>query len=189
MKSSSRSLAVHVAAWTVVALAVSMAIYGAYQYATVPGISVLGLLTEHLAHVVVLGVVIYGVLWLGLQQTIVQPSHRVATHLYGVGMGEVEELSVASPVREVQHIVSAVNLMIRRMEIRRNDDAIERVWRDIDGLATLAHGLTEEHPLASGKLLASAARIEKTLLGLVPRPAETARESTRPVASEDGLAP
>lgn len=182
-----RSLAAHVAAWTALALAASMAVYGAYQYATTPEASVTTLLIEHIVHVVVLGLVVYGVLWIGLKRVVVLPAHQVATHLYRVGTGQVEQLEATSRVREMQHLVSAVNLMIRRMEIRRDDRAIERMWTDIDVLVSIATRLSEAHPGASGELLASAARIEKTILGLVPRPAEIARESTRPNAP-DGLA-
>lgn len=189
MSQLGRGIASHVAAWTATALMASMVAYGGYQYATVPGVSLVGLFTSHIAHVVIIGILVYGVLWIGVKRSIVGPVRVIGSHLYGVGMGETAELSLDSGVSEIHQLVSSVNLMIRRMAIRRDDVAIERVWRDIDSLGLLGRRLVDDHPLVSVELLSSAERIEKALLGLVPRYAEKARESTRPSALESDLAP
>lgn len=186
MKTSERTLGQHVAAWTAFSLLVAMVSYGTFQHVREPNLLWSELFLDHLTHVLVMGVLLYGVLWWGIKRTVIAPVREIAAHLYRVGAGNVDELELVCSVTELQYMVSSVNLMIRRMAIRRDDAAISNVWQDIDGLVVLGNELDESHPYASVRLREAAERIERSLLGLVPRRVELARESTRPdVARRD----
>jgi hypothetical protein len=110
-----RSLSYLVAVWSALAIAVSMAIYAVFQYYTSPGKTVGGLLLEHLWHVLVLGVAIYGLLYLVLRRILLRPIQKIYLHLYKVGTGRVEPLDLPTRVRELETIVDGVNVMIDRM--------------------------------------------------------------------------
>jgi methyl-accepting chemotaxis protein len=110
-----RSLSYLVAFWSALAIAISMGIYAIFQYFTSPGKTIGGLFLEHLWHVLVLGVVIYGLLWIVLRRSLLRPIQKIYLHLYKVGTGRVEPLVLQTRIRELETIVEGVNVMIERM--------------------------------------------------------------------------
>jgi len=133
-----RSLSFVVAAWTAVAIAISMGAYAVFEYFTVPGMTVGALALHHLWHVVVLGVVIYALCRAIVQQIVVRPLEQIHAHLYGLGMGRLEPLALETNVREIQSIVDHVNLMLGRMEQGFDKGAVTTCQENLKALRKLA---------------------------------------------------
>ena len=86
-------------------------------------------------------------------------------HLYGVATGHVDAMLLPSRVEEVEELVSGVNAMVKRLEMSRDDDALDHSDEDLAAVAKLLHQLDPEN----GEVVLRLSRLERALAS-VPRP-------------------
>jgi len=110
------SLASIVAGYSALAVALGMAIYAVYQYIATPGVTILGLLFEHSWHVLVLGVLIYAILYAVLHKTVVRPIRELYLKLYAITRGNLSSLEINSNIIEISEIVEGVQLLLDEMD-------------------------------------------------------------------------
>ncbi len=154
----------------VLALAVGMAAWGAVQLALDPEARLVDVIVEHLAHVLMLGVILYTMIYALHRRWLIAPLRRVNSHLYGVATGHLDLLSYDSPVAEVRELVGGVDLMIRRMQQDQRAEDVGDVPAELAAFRELAarlhsHGESEiaAELLAHCRSLAAALASERAL--------------------------
>ena len=162
-----RSLSFHVTVWLAIATAIGMGAYAVYQYATMPGHTVLDLLLHHSWHVLVLGVTAYVVSWIALHKLIVRPLAKIYVHLYAIGGGRLAPLVLKSRVTEIHTIVEGINLMLRRMEQGADAQALEHAQRDISELKEAIRRWEVSESATNSFPLEKLAAVERSLLAIV----------------------
>ena len=167
MKGSPRSLSFLMTAWTAIAIALAMGLYGTYQYLTLPDTSLATIAVNHLLHVVVLVSLVYGLTWIAFRKAVLLPLKEVYRHLYGIGAGRLRPLQVQSKVLEVQSIVEGVNLMVRRMEQGFDGETIERFQENIDSLRGVARSIAKDSPEQAATILDDIAVLETAFMSVV----------------------
>jgi nitrate/nitrite-specific signal transduction histidine kinase len=141
MRKATLSLAAYVSIWTAVAIAVSMGIYGVFEYFVMPGATVEHLLLEHSWHVLVLGAVTYVVCWVVLRVAVVRPLQDIFFCLYRIGAGELKPIEMDTHISEVRGVIEGVNAMIWRMGGRVDHEAINGVQEKLKQLGQAAQEL------------------------------------------------
>jgi methyl-accepting chemotaxis protein len=159
----SLSLSTLAAAVTAFALIVAMGLYAAFEHIRV-GTSWEELLFTHAWHVIALTATVEIALVLVLRSAVSDPIRLVNKHLYGVATGHVDPLLLSSRVEEVEELVSGVNAMVKRLEMSRDEDALDHSDEDLAALAELLHQLDP-----NGDAVLRLSRLERALSS-VPRP-------------------
>ncbi len=95
--------------------ALSMAIYAAFQYYTMPGQTLSGLLMQHSWHVLVLGGLTYAVLHTVLHRQIVKPIRALFVKCYAVTRGDLSPISITTRVEEIREIADGINMMLQKL--------------------------------------------------------------------------
>ena len=162
MERKARSLAWVVAVWSAIAISVAMLIYALVQLRLNTAARPEALALEHATHVIILGAVLYGVLSFALRRVLVAPLKAVSKHLYGVATGHLEPITVRSNIEEVQDLASAVNLMIGRIRLHRDESALQLASEDIAVIRDLAE-VAPEHQAELGARLD---RLDRALRGV-----------------------
>ena len=160
---TTRSLSFHVTVWLAIATTIGMATYAIYQYATMPGHTVLDLLLHHSWHVLALSVAIYVVSWIAFHKLIVQPLTKIYLHLYAMGAGQLAPLALKSNVTEIRTIVEGINLMRRRTEQSMDGTTVEHAQRDIIELKETIRELEVLEPDGKSLALEKVAALEKSI--------------------------
>jgi len=160
----SLSLSTLAAAATALALIFAMGLYAGYQHVQT-GVSWESLFFTHAWHVIALTATVEVVLVVALRTTVSDPIRQVNKHLYGVATGHVKPLVLSSQVEEVEELVSGVNAMVKRLEMSRDEDALQRSDDDLAALAELVQRLDPDNDEAMVRL----SRLERALSS-VPRP-------------------
>jgi hypothetical protein len=143
---TTRSLSFFVAVWMAAAIAASMAAYGVYEYAAMPGHTLRELAIEHLGHVLALGLLTYALCWAVFYFVLLRPLGRIYLHLYTVGAGRLKTLELHSNVREIRTIVDGVNLMLSRLKLGADSDALELAQQRIAEIRDVTRQLaTADH--------------------------------------------
>lgn len=132
------SLTVTVAVYTAAVMVVGMTIYGVFQYFLSPGHTVVGLILEHLSHVLVLGVLIYGMLNLVLHKKVVRPINALYFKLYSFAGGDFRPASVDSDIFEIKEIAEGINLMLAKIDRSRPEVSLEGLSHGAGQLRDLA---------------------------------------------------
>ncbi len=128
---TTKSLSFFVTVWMAAAIAAGMAAYGVYEYAAMPGHTLRELAVEHLGHVLALGLLTYALCWAVFYFLLLRPLSRIYLHLYTVGAGRLNTLELKSNVREIRTIVDGVNLMLSRLKLGADSDALELAQKRI----------------------------------------------------------
>lgn len=110
------SLALLVAVYSAVVIALGMAVYAVYQYVTTPDKTVLGLVFEHSWHVIVLGLLIYATLYAVLYKKVVRPVRELNLKLYAITRGNLTSIEIDSNVIEIKEIAEGVQLLLDEIE-------------------------------------------------------------------------
>ena len=160
------SLALTIALYSVLVIAVGMGVYAAFQYSLTPERTVLSLVLQHSWHVLVLGVLIYLMLNIVLHKTVVRPIRDIYLKMYGIAKGDLSPISVDSNITEVQEIVEGVKFLLS--EIDKSTPAISlsglsNVAEDLRSLARESIALEES---AKEKLMESALAIDGAVRAL-----------------------
>lgn len=161
------SLSFHVTGWLAIATAIGMAAYAIYQYATMPGHTVLDLLLHHSWHVLAVAAAIYVVSWAAIHKLIVKPLTKIYLHLYAMGAGQLAPLALKTNVTEIHTIVEGINLMRRRLEGGVEANAMEHVRREIAKLKETVESMEVSEPDTKNLALEQIATFEKSLLAVV----------------------
>ncbi len=109
------SLTLMVTLYTAAVIGTGMGVYAGFQYFLGQEHTVLGLMIEHLWHVLVLGVLIYLSLYVVLLKKIVRPLQSLFLKLYAVAGGDLRPASIESNILEIQGIVDGINLMLAKI--------------------------------------------------------------------------
>ncbi len=189
------SLAVTIAVFTAAVMVVGMAIYGVFQYFLSPGYTVVGLVLEHLSHVLLLGVLIYAMLYIVLLQKVVRPINALCCKLYSFAGGDFRPASIRSDVREINEIAEGINLMLAKIDRSRPEVCLD----DLSHGASQLRGLAQKSgPLdlpARELLLEVAKEIDNTVAAITvftldqkagSKRAGAATGRTIPIAGGDG---
>lgn len=166
------SLSFCVAIWTALAIGLSMAVYALFQYFYLPGMSIKELVIHHLWHVVVLGAVIHLSCWLIFHYILIRPINQIYVHLYQLGKGQVENLTVVSSVKELQIIVEGINVMIWKMEKWMSPLAIENAHKEIQAIALIATQLRMENKEVAEAITKRVESLEASLFTMVDKQEE-----------------
>jgi signal transduction histidine kinase len=110
------SLAAVVAGYSALVIALGMGVYAVYQYVETPNRTVLGLILEHSLHVIVLGLLIYGVLYAVLYKKVVRPIHDLYLKLYAITRGNLSSVRVDSNIVEISEIAEGVQVLLDGMD-------------------------------------------------------------------------
>jgi hypothetical protein len=151
------------------AIAVSMGAYAVYEYATMPGSTLRELAIQHLGHVLVLGGVIYVLCWSVFYFVLLRPLNRIYLHLYTVGAGQLKTLELNSNVREIRTIVDGVNLMLSRLTLGADTDALELAQQRIAEIREMTHQLTTSDQEHISVLLDKLTDLQKSLPNILVR--------------------
>ncbi|NOY79445.1 MAG: HAMP domain-containing protein [Kiritimatiellaeota bacterium] len=109
------SLTAEVTLLASVVTALSMAIYAGFQYFTMPGHTLSGLLLEHSWHVLALGGLTYAVLHTVLHHQIVKPIRALFLKCYAVTKGDLSPVSITTRVDEIREIADGINMMLQQL--------------------------------------------------------------------------
>jgi len=112
------SLASVVAGYSAAAIALGMGIYAIYQYYVMTNETILGLILEHSLHVIVLGLLIYGMLYAVLYRKVVKPIRDLYLKLYAITRGNLSHIKVDSNIVEVAQISEGVQILLDSMDQR-----------------------------------------------------------------------
>jgi hypothetical protein len=110
------SLASVVAGYSALIIALGMGIYAVYQYKAMPNKTVLGLILEHSWHVIVLGLLIYGTLYIVLYRKVVRPIHDLYLKLYAITRGNLSSIEIDSNITEISEIAEGVHVLLEGMD-------------------------------------------------------------------------
>lgn len=110
------SLASVVAGYSALVIALGMGIYAVYQYKAMPDKTVLGLILEHSWHVIVLGFLIYGTLYIVLYGKVVKPIHDLYLKLYAITRGNLSSIEIDSNITEISEIAEGVQVLLDGMD-------------------------------------------------------------------------
>jgi methyl-accepting chemotaxis protein len=178
----SLSLSTLAAAVTAIALIVVMGVYASYQHVT-QGTPWAELLLAHTWHVLAITATIEVALVIVLRTAVSEPIRQVNTHLYGVATGHLDTLILPSRVDEVDELVCGVNAMIRRLEMNRDEDFLNRSQEDLTELRNLLQRLDPENSMAILRLR----RLEHALLSVPRGSIHATTSATASVRSSDPM--
>lgn len=153
-----------------VAIGISMAAYALYERQASPSLTWSELAVQHLGHVLGLGVMIYILCWGVFYLLLLRPLNRIYMHLYALGAGQLKPLELDSNVREIRTIVDGINLMLSRLTLGTDRDALEHAQQCIAEIREMSRQLaiTEQEHI-SHVLDKLADDLEKSLPNLLVR--------------------
>lgn len=152
------SLAIWLAAMAAIAVALAMFGYALFSFPL--GVSGTLLRREalvHAGHAFALALPIYACFTLALRRLILAPLRAIHAHLYRVATGQLVPLLLTSRVREVEVMVSSINVMIRRMQLGEQRRDVRAIARQMKALAGRLDTLDREE---SKELLRIAGQLE-----------------------------
>jgi len=149
----------------------SMGAYAVWEYVTTPATTAGDLLVRHGWHVLALGAVVYGATWLASRRLLVRPIRAIVAHLYGVGTGVVDPISHNSRVREIEGLVSGVNLMVQRMRQAQDEGTVDTIQEDLFALRRLARQVHEAEPHRAALILEHVTRLQAAMSTMLQRAA------------------
>jgi HAMP domain-containing protein len=174
-----RPLAWVIAFYTAVVLAVGMGGYAVAQYFLTPGRTVVGLVVEHLSHLLVLGVLVYAMLNLVLLRKVVRPISALRGKLHTFAGGDFRPASIESNIREVNETAEAINRMMAKIDRWRPDVSLG----DLSWSASNLRGLAQKSDLLDRStketLLEAARLIDETVANIAKYEVEDRRPKTR----------
>jgi methyl-accepting chemotaxis protein len=130
-------LAVTIAVYTAAVMVAGMAVYAVFQYFLSPGHTVMGLAVEHLSHILVLGVLIYVMLYLVLHRKVVRPINTLSWKLYSFAGGDFRPTSIHSNIREINQIADGINIMLSKIDQARPEVSLDDLARGAGQLRDL----------------------------------------------------
>jgi len=109
------SLSMAISLYTALVIALGMALYAVYQYFAMPGMTVWGLIIGHGWHVIVLGIIIYVMLYAVLNKKVAQPLQDLYVKIYAITKGDLSPVSVNSNIMEIQEMGDGISLLLHEI--------------------------------------------------------------------------
>ncbi len=156
-------LAMTIAVYTAAVMAVAMAVYAVFQYFLSPGHSVVGLVVEHMLHVLVLSVLIYVMLYLVLHRKVVRPISTLCWKLYSFAGGDFRPASIDSNIKEINEIAEGINDMLSKIDRSRPEISLEDLSHGASQLRDMAQRSGPLDTLSREVLLDVARKIDGTV--------------------------
>jgi len=97
--------------------------WGAIEYFTGATHSWSEFLGHHLVPSLVIGLIIWVILSVLLQRTVIEPMQNLFAHLYRVGSGRLDSISLDTRIKEIKTMIDGVNLLVHRLESASGDTA------------------------------------------------------------------
>ncbi len=190
-----RPLAWVIAFHTAVVMVLGMGAYAVAQYYLSPGRTVVGLILEHLSHVLVLGVFTYAMLYLVLLRKVVRPINTLYWKLYSFAGGDFRPASIRSDVREINEIAEGINTMLAKIDHSCPEVSLDELSQGASQLRDLAQKSDGLAVSAREMLLDVAKEIDNTVAAITVyaldeeaggKTAEAATGRTAPEGGEVG---
>jgi len=162
------SLAFVVAVYSAVVIATGMAVYAVYQYFSIEGVTISGLVFEHTWHVLVLGPLIYVTLYAVLYRKVVRPIRDLYLKLYAITRGNMSSITVDTNIAEIAEIAEGVQLLVAETERGVPKVSLSELSKSAQELRSLMKESTALDEYTKGFLLKAASRIEEAVFGLSP---------------------
>lgn len=96
-------------------ISVGMVGYAVIEYSMVSPPKFSTFAIDHILHVVLVAMAVWLVCWVTFENAVRGPIQTLYLQLYRIGSGRLEKLSLKSHVREMQMLVSGINLLARRL--------------------------------------------------------------------------
>ncbi|MHC5037904.1 MAG: HAMP domain-containing protein [Planctomycetota bacterium] len=158
-----RSLGSFIGVYSVLILVAGMAGYGVFQYFMFPGKSVVGLIAEHLSHLFVLIVLMYGILYLFLLRKVVDPIRKLRWKFYSLSEGDFKPIEIDSNILEVQEIARGLNQMVERINISVPTVSLKDLTHDAEYLRKMAQNHAKLDPEARKIMLKTARDMDDSI--------------------------
>jgi hypothetical protein len=100
---------------------------------------------------------------------LLRPLNRIYWHLYTIGAGQLKNLELESNVREIRTIVDGVNLMLSRLKLGGDCDALELAQQRVAEIQELTRQLTTPDHEHISTLLDKLADLQKSLPNILVR--------------------
>jgi len=157
------SLSMAISLYTASVIALGMAFYAVYQYFSMPGMTVLGLVIEHGWHVIVLGIIIYLTLYAILNKKVVQPLVSLYVKIYAITKGDFSPVVVDSNILEIQEMAEGITFLLNEIKKSVPKISLLKLSRCVQELRSIARqeADTSEHEIQE-RLAAIANIIDKT---------------------------
>jgi len=97
-------------------ISIGMFGYAVIEYAIVSPPNFSTFAVDHVLHVLLLAMAVWLVCWVTFENAVRGPIQSLYLQLYRIGSGRLEKLSLKSHVREMQMLVSGINLLARRLD-------------------------------------------------------------------------
>ncbi len=156
-------LALVVASYAVLVIALAMAVYATYQYFASPGRTALGLVLEHSWHVLALGVLIYITLYAVLYRTVVRPIHNIYLKIYAITKGDFSPITVDSRIMEIQEIADGVKFLLSEIDKSTPEISLPDISKVGEELRSFAKNSKTLEESAKYELMAIAAKIDEAI--------------------------
>lgn len=155
------SLAVAVAFYSVLVVALGMVVHWAYQYLEAPQNTFLGLVIQHAWPVSLVGILIYLGLFLVLYRKVVLPVQDITVKLYAITRGSLEPLTVNSSIKEIQDIVECITFLISKMNKASSSVSVSELSNAAQNLRSVAKNSTVLQESEKDTLTDIATKIEE----------------------------
>jgi hypothetical protein len=119
-------------------LLIGMAGYAILQYLLRPEESIVGLVREHLSHVLFLMVLIYTALHIFFIKVVIAPIRHFQEKLYSVSGGDLLPLDQNYGIREIRDIADGINLMIERISVDMPESSLASLSAHVSSLRNIA---------------------------------------------------
>ncbi len=180
-------LAVTIAVYTAAVMVVGMAVYAVFQYFLSPGHTVVGLVLEHMSHVLVLGVLIYVMLYLVLHRKVVRPINTLYWKLYSFAGGDFRPVSIRSSIREINQIADGINIMLAKIDQSRPEVSLDDLARGAGQLRDLVQRSSQLGQQTTEVLLEVAKKIDNAVAAITVYTLDQgAAEKTEELADQAG---
>ncbi len=110
------SLTQVIAIRSLLVMSVGMFAYAAIEYGITTPTNPSAFILDHVLHVVVVALAVWLVCWATFEYVVRLPIQTLYLQLYKIGSGRLENLSLKSPTREMQMLVSGINLLAARLD-------------------------------------------------------------------------
>ncbi|MCG8600896.1 MAG: hypothetical protein MI807_12195 [Verrucomicrobiales bacterium] len=134
-----------------IAVLVGTVSWGVIEYFTGTSHSWSDFFGHHLVPSLVIGLIIWVILSALLQRTVIEPLQQLFAHLYRVGSGRLDSVTLDTRIKEIKTMVDGVNLLVHRLESASGDsafsDAQARLKKIRTELRSMADGAGEDSSL------------------------------------------
>ncbi len=150
-------------------VAASMAGYACIQYVFDGRHSISNLMLEHGWHVIVLGLISFGVLNWVLVKQVVDPICKLHFKLYSLTRGDLTPINIPSRISEIQDMAEGINAMLVRFDDISTDVRIADLSATAETIRNVAKRPDTLTGEGRGALLNAARKVDEIVAALTKR--------------------